>query len=68
MYTCKDNLIPMLYSGKKEKKRKKEKEKKYSEMSKIWYLLLCHLQVDTGRKGIVIVIECLLYASNGAGL
>ena len=34
MYTCKDNLIPLLYSGKKtskKKTKKKEKEKKKKE-------------------------------------
>ena len=29
MYTCKDNLIPLLYSGKIKKKKKKEKKKKF---------------------------------------
>ena len=31
MYTCKDNLIPLLYSG-KIKEKKKEKEKVLNEM------------------------------------
>ena len=28
MYTCKDNLTPLLYSGKIKKKKKRERERK----------------------------------------
>jgi len=34
MYTCKDNLTPLLYSGKiKKRKKKKKKEKKKTSIS-----------------------------------
>jgi len=37
MYTCKDNLTPLLYSGKKKRQKKKKRN------AKIHYLLKLHL-------------------------